>query len=298
MIRLVLQEPFRALFYAPFYATLARGGLERRGLSVQLVPAESLDLALTALLERRVDVGWGGPMRLLLEHAKDPASPLRCFGAAVVRDPFMLVGRGERPDFGLGDLRTLRLGTIREVATPWWCLQEDLRRHGVDPDRLNRDTSHDMADSLIALLEERMDVVQLPEPLASQAEEQGGRVWYAAADRGPTAYTAFITTTDRIAADPQSLGHLRDALEETAVWLAASPADAVADCVAPFFPGHPPPLLARAISRYQKLGIWGPTDTQFPEGALERLKASMVSAGALQDSVDAARVWADLPTDP
>jgi NitT/TauT family transport system substrate-binding protein len=279
---LVLQEPFRALFYAPFYSMLARGVLARRGLSAELVAAGSLETATTALLEGRVDVGWGGPMRLLLAREADPATPLRCFGAAVVRDPFLLVGRGENPGFRLQDLAGLRLGTVSEVATPWWCLQDDLRRLGLDPAALRREGGASMAAQVAQLLSGALDVAQVLEPHASLAKPQEIRVWHAAATRGPTAYTAFYTTTARIAADAASLRQLRDALGETLTWIGQTPPEEIAGTVAPFFPDLSPALLAHALGRYQGLQIWGDDVTCFPSGALERLEDAMYSAGALR----------------
>ena len=36
MHQITLQEPFRALFYAPFYAALARGAYAKQGVEVRL----------------------------------------------------------------------------------------------------------------------------------------------------------------------------------------------------------------------------------------------------------------------
>ena len=97
MTPITLQEPFRAVFYAPFYAALARGDYAAEGVEVTLrtgtIPANAKDAVLAGV----ADLAWGGPMRILLAHEADPASPLRNFGAVVMRDPFFLVGRVPRP---------------------------------------------------------------------------------------------------------------------------------------------------------------------------------------------------------
>ena len=56
----------------------------------------------------------------------------------MTRDPFFLIGREPRPDFALADLYGKRVATVSEVPTPWLCLQEDMRRVGLDPDALPR----------------------------------------------------------------------------------------------------------------------------------------------------------------
>lgn len=75
-------------------------------------------------------------------------------------------------------------------------MQEDIRQDGVDPDSLNRVTTNSMAENCAALAAGEIDVIQIFEPYVSQMEMAGtGHVWHAAASRGPTAYTTFMTTT-------------------------------------------------------------------------------------------------------
>jgi NitT/TauT family transport system substrate-binding protein len=110
MHQISLQEPFRGLFYAPFYAALARGAYAREGVEVRFIDSPGPSLQTDAVLEGRADLAWGGPMRLLLAHDRDP-----CLPAAPVRRggdgrPFFLVGRTPRPDFSLTELATLTLG--------------------------------------------------------------------------------------------------------------------------------------------------------------------------------------------
>src|SRR5262245_64555865 len=77
-------------------------------------------------------------MRVMKAHDLKPSSPLVCFCEVVARDPFYLVGRHHRPEFQLRELASLRFARVAEVATPWMCLQQDLREQGVDLSRLDR----------------------------------------------------------------------------------------------------------------------------------------------------------------
>src|SRR6476646_10054825 len=188
-----LSESFRALFYAPFYAAEATGAFEAAGVEVALVASPDPPSAARALLAGEVDVMWGGPLRVMISHHADPASSLVCFCDVVARDPFFIVGSKPRPDFKFADLLVLKLATVSEVPTPWICLQDDLRRAGIDPARLDRVTDRTMAENGTALGTGKLDAVQLFQPYAEELVRSGvGHIWYAAAERGLTAYTTLV----------------------------------------------------------------------------------------------------------
>src|SRR6266851_4349803 len=142
-----LAENFRAVFYAPFYAAQSLGFYASEGVEVELVNSSSPGDGVSALLNDAIDITWGGPMRVMKAHDLQPSSPLVCFCEVVGRDPFYLVGRHHRPEFQLRELASLRFARVAEVATPWMCLQHDLREQGVDPSRLNRAPDRSMARS-------------------------------------------------------------------------------------------------------------------------------------------------------
>jgi len=277
-----LQEPFRALFYAPYYAALARDAYAAEGVAVTLLPGDAPMHATDSITDGRAHLAWGGPMRILLAHDKDPACPLRNFGAAILGDPFLLVGRDPRPGFTLRDLAGLTLGTVAEVPTPWWTLQEDIRQAGLDPTTLQRVTDRGMGENAQAVSEGRLDVAQLFEPLVSQMEMAGtGHVWHECAARGPTSYTTFYSTTANIADyAPEFMAMIR-ALAATQRWFHAAEPTEIAETIAPFFPGLDRALMARSIARYLRLGIWT-TTPHFPPEPFERLQRHMLTAGAIR----------------
>jgi NitT/TauT family transport system substrate-binding protein len=198
-------------------------------------------------------------------------------------DPFVLMGRGPKPaGFTLADLPRLTLGTVSEVPTPWWCLQDDLRRIGVDPATVPTVAGRSMRENADALAAGGIDLAQLFEPFASELEARGvATAWHAQAARGPTSYTAFYATRERVAARREAFKGMIRAMAATLAWLHATPPDEVAATVGPrFFEGLDPALLAAAIARYRHLGIWM-TTPRFPPEAFERLQAAMLGAGAI-----------------
>jgi NitT/TauT family transport system substrate-binding protein len=280
-MKIRLSENFRALFYAPYYATQALGLYAREGVEVEFITSSVPGDAVAELLNGSIDLTWGGPMRVMRAHDQQPDSPLVCFGEVVARDPFFLIGRSEGTDFRLTDLARLRFATVSEVPTPWMCLQHDLRQHGVDPERLDRVADRPMADNLSALREGRLDVVQVFEPFVSMALQDGaGEILYAASARGPTVYTSFIATRAAVASNrPAYLAMLR-AVRQMQDWLAAHSPDELAAVTASYYPDVAHDLLTSSLRRYHAAGLWA-RDPDMSRLGFARLAESFVSGGIL-----------------
>ena len=275
---ITLQENLRGILYAPFYAALALGAYRREGVEVGFVSAPEPARAVESLFDGTVDVAWGGPMRVMQTYDRRPDCDLVCFAEAVTRDPFFLIGREPRPGFTFADLYGKRVATVSEVPTPWLCLQEDLRRAGLDPDALPRVADKTMADNAAALRRGEFDVVQLFQPFAEELiAAGGGHLWYAAATRGPTSYTSFYTRRTTLTARREELKKVVRGLYRTQKWLHASAPGAIAEVIQSFFPAVPASLLQAAIARYLELGIWG-RNPILPRAGYERLRAGLISA--------------------
>ncbi len=276
---IVLQETLRGLLYAPFYAALALDAYRQEGVDVRFVSAPRPSEAARGLLDGTVDVSWGGPMRVMETYDKRPDCDLVCFCEVVTRDPFCLVGRGTRPDFRLADLMGKTIATVSEVPTPWLCLQEDIRRVGLDPDGIDRISNRGMAENLQALRDGKIAAVQLFEPFIEQAlADRTCSVWHAAAERGPTSYTTFYARRPLLATRRDELAAMVRAIYRTQKWFHATAGDRIAQVIAQFFPDQPKRHLAGAIGRYKQLGVWGKTP-RLPRSGYDRLKAGLVSGG-------------------
>jgi len=281
----ILYENFRALFYAPFYAAHAIGAYAAAGADVTLCASPDPASSAAALGAGAADVMWGGPLRVLLTHARDPASDVVCFCDVVQRDPFFIVGRDPRPAFAFSDLLGVRFASVAEVPTPWLCLQDDLRRAGIDPTVLPRVSGPSMADNAAALRAGTLDAVQLFQSYAEELLASGaGHLWYAAASRGPTAYTTLVTRRSVIAARRQEMLAMVRAMRQTLRWMAATDAVEIARALREFFPDVPGELFAAAIGRYQALDLYAADPLMRPEG-FARLQAAMRSGGALARDV-------------
>ena len=301
-MRIKLSENFRAVFYAPFYATHALGFYTSEGVEVELLNSPAPAAAASGLLDGSIDASWGGPMRVLKARDLDPHAPLVCFCEVAARDPFFLVGKSDvgkgdrlksdRLAFRLADLPGLKVGIVSEVATPWLCLQHDLRLQGVDPARIDRVADRTMADNLEALRRGELDVVQMFEPYVSMASRAGaGEVLYAASSRGPTVYTTFLASRDSIRRNRAAFDAMVRAIRRSLAWVAEHSGEELADAVASYYPHVARELLASSLQRYHDANLWARTPELSRQG-FARLADSMKSGGfisrlhAYEDCVD------------
>ena len=274
---IILQESLRGLLYAPYYAAMTLGAYRQEGAEVSFVSAPTPAQAPAGLFAGTADVAWGGPMRVMQMYETRPDCDLVCFGEVVTRDPFLLVGREPHSGFALADLYGKRVAIVSEVPTPWLCLQEDIRRVGLDPDALPRIADRTMSENAAALRRGEVDVIQVFEPFAEELIAAGaGHIWYAAAKRGPTAYTSFYTRRSTLTARRDELKRMVRGLYRTQKWLFSQPPEALGDAVQSFFPDVAAALLRGAVARYRSLGIWG-RNPILPRTGYERLKAGLVS---------------------
>jgi NitT/TauT family transport system substrate-binding protein len=274
-----LMENFRAVFYAPYYATHALGFYAREGVEVELMTSDAPGDAVPKLIDGTIDVTWGGPMRVMKAHDQDARSTLVSFCEVVARDPFFLIGRSGARPFELTDLGRVRFASVAEVPTPWMCLQHDLREHGIDPTRLPRIADRPMARNYDALRAGELDVMQAFEPFASLAsKDHAGDILYTASARGPTAYTAFIATREACAEHREAFAAMTRATARMLQWLYANPPEQLAAAVTSFFPDVPPDTLAGSLRRYRDAGLWSRETAMMPQG-FTRLAQSLHSGG-------------------
>ena len=275
---LTLFEPFRAVFYTPFYAAHALDAYGAEGVEVDTVTSGA-EITVSGLIAGDTDVTWGGPMRIQYTYDHQPDCGVVSFCEVVTRDPFFLVGRTPNPDFEMMDLMNIRLATVSEVNTPWLCLQEDLRRANLNPDQVTRVEGNTMAENDASLRAGEIDVIQVFQPFPEQLVADGaGHIWYAAATRGAASYTTLSTLRPTLETQRYQMLQMTRALYRTQKWLHATADVNIADAIADFFPKIPQDILTACIARYQSLGLWG-VNPILPRDGFDRLQASGYSGG-------------------
>src|SRR5688572_19426111 len=240
-MKVQLLENFRALFYTPFYAAFALGAFEAEGVDVEMKSSSGFGNSLDALAAGEAHVSWGGPMRLMLARDKDPAATGVAFCEVVGRDPFYLIGRAPNPGFQMRDLLRAKVATVSEVATPWICLQYDMRRAGEDPAGIPRIADQSMAANAEALRRGEVDVIQVFQPFAAMLIREGsGHLWYAAASRGPCCYTTLNTTRAFIDKHPDTILRMTRAVYRVQKWIRDHDGEVLARVVSAYLPDVPP----------------------------------------------------------
>ena len=289
---IILYENMRAAAYIPYYLADTRRAFSAEGIEVEIQTSPATHRTAEALLEGKADVSWGGPMRVMLHHDRDPDCPLVCFCQVVGREPFMLIGREPNPNFRFTDLRDIRIGTVSEVPTPWMCFQDDLGRAGIDPASLNRVADGTMGGNVAALRAGELDVIQVFEPYGDDLLASGdGHLWHAFAERGDIAYTTFYTTRRFAEQNRETCLAMTRAMAKTQTALFAEPAEIIATAVAGYFPDQSTQALARIINRYRDTGVWA-RKTALPATPVVRLKAALISGGLISRDMPYERVVA------
>jgi NitT/TauT family transport system substrate-binding protein len=282
---ITLYENFRALFYAPFYLAFEIGAFEAEGVAVALGESNTPGEGAKASLERDDAISWGGPMRVLHFHDQDPTSDLVCFCEVVGGDPFHIIGREPKPNFTLSDLTTCRFGNFIEAVTPWLCLQEDLRREGIDPDSLERTSDNSVPENMADFKAGTLDAVQLLEPYAEMLLETGdAHLWFEASSRGPCAYTSYYTKRQLLDDRADELQAMTTAMAKTLDWTHSHSAEDLAKAIGGYFPDFSQDLMARSLARYKKGNIWNETPTLNVQG-FERLRAGLLSGGLISREI-------------
>jgi NitT/TauT family transport system substrate-binding protein len=303
-VNIKLAENFRAVFYAPFYATHALGLFAEQGVTITLLDSASPGAGIAELAKGNIDVMWGGPLRVIKERDQFERTEgsLVAFCEVAAKDPFFLLRRkrGElsaaqatglaakqsqqSEPFSLKDLVNLRFASVSEVPTPWLCLQQDLREAGVDPAKLNRVADRSMQENLDALLRDELDVIQVFEPYVSLAlPTEDLEVVHAASQRGYTAYTTFISTFEGMQRNQAGFEAMIAAIEQFRPWLAEHGPAELARVVKSFYPHVSLDILTACLTRYHAAELWTCRRAISRQG-FARLAASMLDSGFIKQA--------------
>lgn len=281
-MQLTIAENFRGLFYVPYYVLRERSLAEQHGLEVQWLPPGSPGGAIDDVKSGKIDLTWGGPMRVMIDHdsTADDEHRLLSLSQAVGRDPFCLLTN--QPNLSLADLPDLRMSVVKEVPTPWLCLQADLDDQGINiPPQLI--TTWSMQEQLDALMKNEVDVIQTFEPFISQALlSDHCHLLYEASRRGPTVYTGFITSRATLQARRSELAALDAALAQALRWMHEAGPVETAKIVSGYFPELAHDNLVSAATRYLDNGVWSDSTTISRVG-FDRLSDSFFRGRAIRE---------------
>ena len=284
-------EPLRIVtafplpFYTPIHVAHRLGAFAAEGLDVTVwAPPPGTTPAM--LLRGEADVALGGVMRSYV--LADQPEPQRLLSIAEVnsRDGFLLLSRAPAPRFQWKDLEGQRLILFAEAPTPWMCLQDVLRRHGVSLERIQVIKGLAVPEAIRTFLAGGADYLETGQPMAEQLLEEGKAHLAAgmAEAVGPLPYSSLLVSPEFRRAKPDLCARVVRGLARAQRWMAASAPGAIAELVAADFPAIARPLLDTVIARFQAAGTW-PDHPGQPREPYERMGRILVAGGLIKRAV-------------
>jgi NitT/TauT family transport system substrate-binding protein len=280
-MKLTVMEPFRSLFYAPQFVALHGGHFAAEGLDVSVRTGTDATSTTRALIEGTAQVSLGGLMRSL-DLADRGGRWLPHFAEVNSRNGFFLLSREPRPSFTWSDLVGRTVISFAGAPTPWLCMQAVLRRHGVDPARIRfvRDLLGD--DAVRAFREGRGDFLEAGQPTTEEAIDAGAHLVAAMGEAtGPLPFSSYMTTPERLRAAPELPLRFSRALYRAQRWMAGQEPAAIAEVVAPAFPGIPTTIRQRVVARYLRQGTWA-RDPLLRRPGFEHLQEILLGGGFIR----------------
>jgi NitT/TauT family transport system substrate-binding protein len=142
-----------------------------------------------------------------------------------------------------------------------------------------------MAANADALRAGTLDAVQLFQPYAEDLLASGaGHLWYAAADRGRTAYTTFVTRRSKLQEKRDEFVKMVRAMRRTLQWVSETSGAEIESLLRPYFHDVPPAIFAAAVDRYRAVHLYASDPVVQREG-FDRLATAMRSGGALRREI-------------
>jgi len=277
---------FHTLFYSPLHVAHRLGTFAEAALDARIIFPPQASETPDRLLAGEADVAVGGPMRTYV--AADESSPRRLLNIAEVnsRDGFFLLARRPAERFRFQDLLGRRVILFAEAPTPWMCLQDVLRRQGVDAQRIIFVHGLRVPQAVAAFRAGEADYLQTAQPAAEELIEEGSAHLAVAMGEvvGPIPYTSFVVTPECRQAQPALCQEAVRALAAAQRWMASHDPAAIADLIAPDFPAIPPPLVRKIVARYQAMGMW-PAQPLLAREPFERLGRILVAGGLIRRAV-------------
>jgi len=280
------EEVVRSILYTPMYVALNQGFFKEAGLDVTMKTSQGTDKGMAALLSGSADVVLIGPeASIYVATSESPVKP-RIFAGLTATDGFLVMARS-KPAAASFDWKLLKGKTVmafRPGSNPDVFLETALRKNGLDPKAdLKLVNNIGPAARAGAWMAGQTDYAIFLEPEATAIEKNGKGFVVAAVgpEVGLVDYTVFTATDAFLKKNPAVADAWVKAIVKAQKYVAATPADKLADHIAEFFPGLGKPELTAAIERYRPIGLWKAHPTVERE-AIDRLQDMLVASGVLE----------------
>jgi NitT/TauT family transport system substrate-binding protein len=243
-------------FYSPLIATIAGGFLKDEGLQPKHSIAAAGTSAIDGVVAGTVDVCQSAPSQGFGPLEKGQQPPAVHFAQINEKDGFFLTARAPDAGFTWDKLRGKRV-LVDHGGQPLAMFKYACHRRGLDYAAIQAvDVPSARMDQ--AFRKGEGDFIHQQGPAPQQLEHDGvGHIVASVGEAiGPCAFSSLAATRAWLRTDPAR--RFMRAYRRARAWLLATPAAAVAEAEAPFFPEIDRPVLTATIAYYQKLGCWTP----------------------------------------
>jgi NitT/TauT family transport system substrate-binding protein len=243
-------------FYSPLIATMAGGFLEGEGLAPRHSVAAPGTSAIAGLLNGSVHVCQSAPSQGFASLEKGERPPAVHFAQINEKDGFFLTARAPDPAFTWAKLAGRRV-LVDHGGQPLAMFKYACHRRGLDF----------AAIAAVNVPSERMDqafrkgegdYIHQQGPAPQQLEHDGvGHIVASVGEAiGPCAFSSLAATRAWLGTD---VAHrFMRAYRRARAWIVETPAAAIAEAEASYFPDIDRAVFTATIAYYQTLGCWTP----------------------------------------
>ena len=243
-------------FYSPLIAAIAGGFLRDEGFAPKHSIAPAGKSAIEGLIDGTVHVCQSAPSQGFGPLEKGQKPPAVHFAQINEMDGFFLTGRAPDPSFTWDTLRGKRV-LVDHGGQPLVMFKYACHKRGLDFSAITAvNVPSGQMDDAFRKGEGDYIHQQGPAPQQLEHDRVGHIVASVGQAIGPCAFSSLATTRDWLVTDAAK--RFTRAYRKARAWLLATPAAAVAEKEASFFPEIDRAVLTATIAYYQKLGSWTP----------------------------------------
>ena len=282
--RVRLRVAFRNMFYTTIYVAVEGGFLAEQGLDVDFAHVPAGQTSTDLLKAGDIDITQSGISRSFMDLDAGSADPPLHVAEINQRDGFFLLSKRPTDGWRWADLAGATLIPVGFTPVPYTTLQAAMRWHGVDPASVNLMGGLSAEEMLGRFRNGDADYLQVPNPFAVQLVTEGSGHLAATLgnESGYVCYSSFAVTPSYLADNPDTMQRFVNGYARAQRWVAESPAEAVADRIAPVFPEYDRNVLAEGVQRYQDAGVWA-TDPTITRHGFDRMRDALISGGLVRD---------------
>lgn len=278
-----LRVAFHNMFYTTIYVAVEGGFLAAEGLDIDFSHIPTGQSSTDLLRSGDIDITQSGISRSFMDLDAGSDSPPQHIAEINQRDGFFLLSRQPTDDWTWAELVGRTLIPVGFTPVPYTTLQAAMRWHGVDPASVNLMGGLSAEEMLSRFRNGDADYLQVPYPFAGQLMEEGAGHLAVTLGResGYVCYSSFAVTPSYLAEHPDTVQGFVNGYTRAQRWVAQNDPAAIAECIAPVFPGSSRALLSDGIRRYKDAGVWA-TDPMIGREGFDRMRDALITGGLVQ----------------